>query len=51
MVPDFLPTAYIYMNGFILAFGVWALVAPESVESVFMVSEVVISSFTVKASF
>jgi len=34
---DFLGASYIYMNAFILAFGVWAIVAPESIDAVFTV--------------
>ena len=30
--------SYIYMNSFILAFGVWAIIASESVDAIFMVS-------------
>jgi hypothetical protein len=26
----------VYMNAFILAFGIWAIVCPESADSVFM---------------
>ena len=33
----FLDSAYMYMNAFILAFGFWAIVAPESTDSVLMV--------------
>ena len=40
MLEGFLPTAYIYMNAFILAFGVWGIIAPDSVDSIFMVSVV-----------
>lgn len=36
MLPGFLGTSYIYMNAFILAFGVWSIMSPESVESVLM---------------
>ena len=30
--------SYIYMNSFILAFGIWAIVAVDSVDAIFMVS-------------
>ncbi|KAI0225723.1 Type-1 angiotensin II receptor-associated protein-like [Lamellibrachia satsuma] len=32
----FLPTSYIYMNAFILAFGFWAIVTPESTDAILM---------------
>lgn len=32
----FLGESYIYMNAFILAFGVWAIISPESVDAMFM---------------
>ena len=34
----FLPTSYIYMNAFILAFGFWAIVNPESTDAILMVN-------------
>ena len=38
MVGDpFLSTSYIYMNAFILSFGFWAIVCPESVDAILMV--------------
>ena len=41
MSPDlFMSAAYIYMNSFILAFGVWAIIAPDSVDAILMVSAV-----------
>lgn len=30
--------SFIYMNSFILAFGVWAIIAADSVDAIFMVS-------------
>ena len=47
MLEGFLPTAYIYMNAFILAFGVWGIIAPDSVDSIFMVSVVKTSGQTI----
>lgn len=43
MTEEFLPTAYIYSNAFMLAFGVWAIIAPESADSIllFMVLNIV----------
>lgn len=32
----FLDQSYIYMNAFVLAFGVWAIISPESVDAVLM---------------
>ena len=37
MTEAFLPPAYIYLNTFILAFGVWSIISTESAESIFMV--------------
>lgn len=36
MTPNYLPTAYIYMNLFILAFGAYGILNPDNVEAVFM---------------
>ena len=38
MMTGFLPPAYFYMNGFVLAMGVWSLISYESAEAMFMVS-------------
>ena len=38
MTPGFLPVAYVYMNGFILAIGLWSLISPESVDAMMMVN-------------
>ena len=38
----FLDTSYIYMHGFILAFGFWAIVAPDSADAVLMVITIVV---------
>ena len=39
MSPDlFRSSSYIYMNSFILAFGVWAIIAADSVDAILMVS-------------
>jgi len=39
MSPDlFQSAAYIYMNSFILACGMWAIIATDSVDAVLMVS-------------
>ena len=32
-----LQTSYIYMNAFILAFGVWSIICPESIDAISMV--------------
>ncbi|KAJ8320339.1 hypothetical protein KUTeg_001926, partial [Tegillarca granosa] len=36
MNPGYLPPAYMFMNIFILSFGVWAIALPESRDSVVM---------------
>ena len=41
--------SYIYMNSFILAFGVWAIIAPESVDAILMVSDDLKSMFDIIA--
>ena len=33
----FLNSAYIYMNVFVLAFGFWSIVSPDSSDSILMV--------------
>ena len=37
MTEEFLPPAYIYMNGFIIAVGMWSLICQESVDAIMMV--------------
>lgn len=37
MMDDYLPHSYIYLNAFMLAFGVWAMAAPDNTEPVLMV--------------
>ena len=37
MVDSFLPTSYIYMNFFMLLFGMWGIVNNESADAMFMV--------------
>lgn len=49
--PGFLGTPYIYMNAFILAFGVWAIVAPDSSEAVLMVSKLILLLITLQPCF
>ena len=34
----FATASYIYMNAFILAFGMWAMIAADSVDAILMVS-------------
>ena len=36
----FLPPSYLYMNGFILAIGLWSLICPESVDAMMMVKTI-----------
>lgn len=36
MMDDYLPHSYIYLNAFMLAFGVWAMAAPDNTEPVLM---------------
>ncbi len=37
MMSNFLPPAYFYMNGFVIAMGVWSLISYESAEAMFLV--------------
>ena len=38
MPQEFLPFSYIYMNAFVLAFGVWGIIKQESTDAISMVS-------------
>jgi len=51
MMQNFLPVSYIYMNAFILAFGFWAIVAPESTDSLFMFLNLHVLSFVMDIIF
>jgi len=46
MSPSLFSTdSYIYMNSFILAFGMWAIIAVDSVDAILMVSSELTSLF------